>query len=371
MATESLTVMLRTLTPIWTGGVETGKMDRLHESSIIGSLRWWYEAIVRGLGGDVCDPTSDNPEHRCQFDAKAYDLTRNIEDGLRGVCAVCRLFGCTGWRRRFELQASATQSAPFWLATKDKSGKFNHWWLSEIYKAENNRVAFGELTLGFRWMRGYERQHEIMKALLSLVTQLGGIGPKLQYGFGIVHNADSSSTVESLSIIRENMVEPQPKKGVPGEYLSLREYWLLQCTVPKQEINNRFANLNVIGDSQTFRAYKSHLLPISFDIRYKLPGSTDMGLRQAYRLKQGKMSTRRIFGTLKGSEKDKRASSVFVSHLYKENGAEDDYQLRVWGFTNSGLMTEIEASLRDIFPQIRTALKVTGTELLTGNEANK
>ena len=31
---------LTTLTPIWTGGVETGKMDRIHETGIIGSLRW-------------------------------------------------------------------------------------------------------------------------------------------------------------------------------------------------------------------------------------------------------------------------------------------------------------------------------------------
>ncbi|HHF52316.1 MAG TPA: type III-B CRISPR module RAMP protein Cmr1, partial [Candidatus Aminicenantes bacterium] len=38
---------IKTLTPIWTGGVG-GRCDRLHETGIIGSLRWWYEAIVRG-----------------------------------------------------------------------------------------------------------------------------------------------------------------------------------------------------------------------------------------------------------------------------------------------------------------------------------
>ena len=43
-------IRLRTLTPLWTGGVETGKMDRIHETGIIGSLRWWYETLVRGLG---------------------------------------------------------------------------------------------------------------------------------------------------------------------------------------------------------------------------------------------------------------------------------------------------------------------------------
>lgn len=43
-------IKIKTLTPIWTGGFEPGKMDRIHETGIIGSLRWWYEAIVRGLG---------------------------------------------------------------------------------------------------------------------------------------------------------------------------------------------------------------------------------------------------------------------------------------------------------------------------------
>lgn len=136
-------IKLKTLTPIWTGGVTTGRMDRIHETGLIGSLRWWYEATVRGLYGDVCDPTSDKPEDRCQFDAKTYEKTKNVEDGLAGVCPVCRLFGCTGWKRRFELQATAIDLQPFWLATKDKPQKFNHWWLSEVYEPQESYVALG------------------------------------------------------------------------------------------------------------------------------------------------------------------------------------------------------------------------------------
>ena len=43
---EPLNITLKTLTPLWTGGVN-GKVDRIHETGIIGSLRWWYEAIMR------------------------------------------------------------------------------------------------------------------------------------------------------------------------------------------------------------------------------------------------------------------------------------------------------------------------------------
>lgn len=84
---ETMEIKLKTLTPIWTGGVEPGQMDRLHETGIIGSLRWWYEAIVRGLGGHACDPTSDQ---RCPD-----------KDGRR--CVACELFGCTSWQRKFKL----------------------------------------------------------------------------------------------------------------------------------------------------------------------------------------------------------------------------------------------------------------------------
>ena len=36
---EHLELKLKTLTPIWTGNVDQ-KYDRLHETGIIGSLRW-------------------------------------------------------------------------------------------------------------------------------------------------------------------------------------------------------------------------------------------------------------------------------------------------------------------------------------------
>ena len=36
---------LRTLTPLWTGGVDQ-KPDRLHETRLMGSLRWWFEVFV-------------------------------------------------------------------------------------------------------------------------------------------------------------------------------------------------------------------------------------------------------------------------------------------------------------------------------------
>jgi CRISPR-associated protein Cmr1 len=80
-------IVLKTLTPLWTGGTDQ-TTDRLHETGLLGSLRWWYEALVRGLGGYACDPTS---EDRCPD-----------KDGRH--CVACELFGCTGWARKFRLR---------------------------------------------------------------------------------------------------------------------------------------------------------------------------------------------------------------------------------------------------------------------------
>lgn len=81
-------ITIRTLTPLWTGGVDR-KSNYLRETGIIGSLRWWYEAMVRGLGGWACDPTDDK---------------RGCPDAEGSHCAACELFGCTGWQRKFKLQ---------------------------------------------------------------------------------------------------------------------------------------------------------------------------------------------------------------------------------------------------------------------------
>jgi CRISPR-associated protein Cmr1 len=93
---DKLEINIKTLTPIWTGGVEAGKCDRIHETGILGSLRWWMEVLVRGVGGNVCDPT----EHKCLYDSKKSN---------NGLCDICQIFGATGWKRRFWLEVQEIQ----------------------------------------------------------------------------------------------------------------------------------------------------------------------------------------------------------------------------------------------------------------------
>lgn len=105
---------LETVTPIWTGGGD-GQADRLHETGLLGNLRWWYELMLRGVGAPARDPTSND---RSALDAKKYKqlvekngpaLTRQ-QLRSAGLCDAAQVFGATGWRRRFQLSvADSTQ----------------------------------------------------------------------------------------------------------------------------------------------------------------------------------------------------------------------------------------------------------------------
>ncbi len=82
----SYRIKIKPLTQLWTGD-EQRKLEVLRETGIIGSLRWWYEALIRSLDGTACDPTNNRKE-RCEG---------------KNHCDACELFGCSGWTRKFKL----------------------------------------------------------------------------------------------------------------------------------------------------------------------------------------------------------------------------------------------------------------------------
>ncbi len=82
---EPIVIRIQPLTPVWTGDAE-GKGSRVRETGILGSLRWWYEALVRGFGLYACDPSSGS----CVYDEKRK---------IASICLACQLFGCTGYSR--------------------------------------------------------------------------------------------------------------------------------------------------------------------------------------------------------------------------------------------------------------------------------
>jgi CRISPR-associated protein Cmr1 len=170
---------IKTLTPLWTGGVETGKVDRIHETGILGSLRWWYEVIVRGLGGKACDPTTPS----CIYDPDKPNM---------GLCDVCQVFGATGWRRRFRLTI-LDNTAPDSLV--ESRAKANRSYIDNRGKTRtptwyfpdnrNDKPRSGNLTLQIQSLAsGFSP--EVIAGLIQFIADWVAIGARAQMGFGVI-----------------------------------------------------------------------------------------------------------------------------------------------------------------------------------------
>ena len=166
-------VEIRTLTPLWTGGVDAGKVDRVHETGILGSLRWWYEAMVRALGNHACDPTA----HKCLYDP---------EKPGDGICDVCRLFGATGWRRRFRLsivdQTGPDTTSPTTISAKrpanPKTGRSPTWWFADHPRSGTLRIKIQSLAP--------DEPDQVVGGLLQFIADWSALGAKAQMGFGVI-----------------------------------------------------------------------------------------------------------------------------------------------------------------------------------------
>jgi len=183
---NGMKVSLRMRTPLWTGGLD-GTMDRIHETGILGSLRWWYEVIVRGLGGEACDPTT----HQCSFDAEKYrrSKARDKRERLRdaGLCDACQIFGATGWRRRFRLEVRPAEGEIDLTEGMFPSGRVHPAKGQKKYRTGGWMLRGGYFgTLELRFMgEEWVLLCEILPTLL-FIEQWGALGPKTSIGYGVI-----------------------------------------------------------------------------------------------------------------------------------------------------------------------------------------
>ncbi len=197
-------VKIKTLTPLWTGGV-SGKVDRIHETGILGSLRWWYEVIVRGLGGKACDPS----QGECRFDADKYEYKKSEATDERqrlrdaGLCDVCQVFGATGWRRRFRLHvyfaegevsnASITHTIRLhgrqYSRDKENKPRTPTWYFRAPSPNSNetkpNTPKEGSFNIKIQSL-DLHFSAEVIAGLIQFVADWAALGARAQMGFGVI-----------------------------------------------------------------------------------------------------------------------------------------------------------------------------------------
>ncbi len=157
-------IHIKIKTPIWTGNIDQ-KSELLQSTGIMGSFRWWTEAILRGIGKYVCDPTREEGCPKEDKNKKYY-------------CSACLIFGATGIRRTFRVYIDGGKSTFSGSAINIKpSRRKRGWYLGSGIVGE----MYLEIT-------SLDRDFDESLVLLPLViaSNWGGIGAKTQHGYGVV-----------------------------------------------------------------------------------------------------------------------------------------------------------------------------------------
>jgi CRISPR-associated protein Cmr1 len=301
-------VKIQTLTPIWTGGVQAGKVDHIHETGILGSMRWWYEAIVRGLGGEACDPTS---EKKCTYNPK------NAQPANQQLCPVCYLFGATGWKRRFRVEVQdstihdksirdtveadrsyrpyvgARERIPTWHFPKDLSGM----------------PCSGELAIQIQSLSN-DFDPNIIVGLIQFIADWASIGARAQMGFGVIQLINTRVDTRPLF----NYLQPAIGRHPYPELPSLQNIFLARISSK---------------DGRPFDKKET------FNLKYDL--------RQVF--KNGNNTDLRHF-VMGATRPERTAAKVKMSRPYN-----DGKEIRVWGWIPEELPSNQNFKDRDAVVQ--------------------
>jgi CRISPR-associated protein Cmr1 len=253
-------IKIKTLTPLWTGNVD-GECKTIKETGIIGSLRWWYEALVRGLGGYACDPTSSE---KCELNHKKFDNAikngKSVQEALdEQICPVCQLFGCTGWSRKFKIEILT----------------------NEIYKCSPSYGFEGVLKISLRGYKPIQEDEKwLLKKTLDIIGKYGSIGGRttrkpqksivgMDYGLIAIENMkiETNATKEGVkSWILDNKKafgdnnEKWPDLKyfffVNGKFLSRNEMNMIMNNIPF--LKGKRKDGKFIGKSKKIFSFKSN-----------------------------------------------------------------------------------------------------------------
>ena len=381
---KTLDIHIKTLTPLWTGGADRNS-NQPRETGILGSMRWWYEGIVRGMGGYVCNATADDASQRCLFEQKEE---QSLEAAIAGLCPACRLFGCTGWRRRFRLSVDGLEPQDlFFVASGGMYQAAGNWlWRmfggNELGGDKEGRGAATTFTFGVKALWG---EHAAVRVtplggdaegtlarvafLLDTAIRWGALGAKPQHGFGqiqIVDRLDPRLIREGRTLIAAD-AQSRPGTSRP-DFFNLGSFFSHLYRLAQPEPYRGTGRK--IGAPPPGFDYRQHFIPCAFDIRYKSRSKdfrtgkgSDFGMRPWFRDKWGNTVAHRLFGRSDARRDDERsAGRIHVSHLYRlEPGG--PWHLKVWGHVPADLQDarrnpisvsdvagEVTAFVRAMFP---------------------
>lgn len=313
---------IETVVPIWTGGI-IGECDRLHETGIMGSIRWWYETVVRGLGGYACDPVDTNT--KCYFELKDFknliDKGEASEASLNQlICSACQLFGCTGWSKKIKFVIDDQQMNPTIIINDRKKIKIG---------------LEGKFVLLLQDLKAFTKEEKwLLYKTFYLIDKYGTIGGKC-------------------------MLKPSqnPKRGIYCEDRGLvnviwKESELELPEIDKQEIINYLK-----GQRIKLEEFQEKKEPLSEwpDLRYFIFAPHDGLDAEDYMKLQDKDLFPDFLKGEKGAGEKKARANKFASFKKKE---------RFWGYTKAEPNDEMFNKVISLLKGLNLKGIITGREVI-------
>lgn len=336
-------IKFRTLTPVFTGD-QHQQGDKLHETGLLGSLRFWAAAAARGLGYAIA---TDNGSLLQTGDNKL---------AVDKLDPVTRLFGCTGWKRTFNLMVTGSSSTSLPHPDRLNVMASKHGW----YLTRGCLFPWNELVTvhhTFRKPLKAERETEGRQWLAlvwDLIDRLAGIGAHQGWGYGQVR-------LEKLNLTRFDLDDvsalhcdgwPDLADFVFGEY----EFDDVVTLLPLGGKATYF-NKTPIWDAQ--KRTPSLMVPVGLSLRYLLQ----------YPAKGCPITIKswgsHIFG---GAKAGLPAGRFHGSLLFKVDGGGNPdtngkkYRFRIWAWLPKDLFTGKAGGLPawyDAAQKLRDALQDT------------
>jgi len=233
-------VILELQTPLWTGDASKAS-QRVVGTGLMGGLRWWYEALVRGLGGWACDPT--DADARCPPSGTAVAP----ETVPRLLCPACQLFGATGWAKTFTLALDDRTQEEYPPAGRGRvqatGGRLNRRGKPSAWYFDPGRS--GRLSLFLRPRRPADTETVLLLlGLLEFIRRNAALGAKTGLGYGLF---EWGAPPPDLPVADEwaKMVASKAhsgRSGPNGRWPDLREMFFAEVTLRTEWKPTDFVN---------------------------------------------------------------------------------------------------------------------------------
>ncbi len=322
-------VKLKIKTPIWTGDIDS-KSNVFKATGIMGSLRWWTEAVLRGLGHFVCDPTSTE---RCP----------EKENNQQKYCTACLMFGATGLRKAFKIELNGGTAVFAGGALNIKpNGRNRGWYLGS--------GIIGDIELKIVPLVN-EFDPVLILLPLKIASDWGAIGAKIQLGYGVVEM--NSSIAANYELFKTALDKINSKEGLGKMGIGLRNSTNTTEKLPdikemffakvQFEVNNNDWWKNVEGikklaqrnDNRLINWKNSGSVPVAPAIKNWMRFSKTISTRNNKTIQVSpfnEISNKAISNWLLGNpdERDKTSSKINISCAYKINN--NLWKFRIWGW---------------------------------------